>query len=259
MTFVVLIALVVFNLPSQTAAKFKLAIGSLFLPIFGLSASTQSAAEKAGNAVLPRTELMRQNEQLRRENTELRLRAATMDELARENAELRRNLAWQKTNPGKYKLARVIARDPSNWWRTIQINLGARDGIQANMPVRTIEGLIGKVSSVGATRSQVLLLGDPDLRVSALVQESRETGILFSRTASPLDNNMVDLTYLARMPAAKPGNVVVTSGDGGLFPRGIVIGQVVDLRPSENGLSTEARVKLAAKMTSLEEVWVMMP
>jgi len=259
LALIVLVVLVLLSLPSQTMVKFKLAISSLFLPLFGLAGSTQQLAEKAGDSVLSRRDLIRQNEQLRRENEQLKLRESQSQEVWRENGQLRQLVGWQRQALLKCKLARVVARDPSNWWRTVQINLGSRDGIRVNLPVRTMEGLIGRISAVGATRSQVLLLGNPDLKVAAVIQDTRETGIVFSGSSNPLENNMVDLGYLSRSSEIKPGQIVATSGDGGLFPKGIPIGTIVDSQPADQGLSMEARVKLFAKMNSLEEVWVMGP
>jgi len=256
LVLVVLLVLIVYNLPSQTVAKFKLAIGGLFVPLFGLSTSAQKTAEKAGNAVLPRSELVRQNEELRRQNKQLRLRIAQTEEVWRENAQLRQLVQWQRQAPGKYKLARVVAHDPANWWRTIQIDLGSRDGIRVNMPVRTMEGLVGRVSAVAATRSQVLLLGDPNLRVGAVIRETRDTGVIYSTSSNPLENNIVELGFLSRNSALQPGQLVETSGQGGVFPKGIPIGQVVDSQAAEYGLSISARVKLFARMNALEEVWV---
>jgi rod shape-determining protein MreC len=259
LVLLVLLVLILFNLPGQLTSKLKLAVGGLFVPLFGFAGSTQNAAESAGNTVMPRRELVRQNEQLRRENEQFKLRTSQTEEVWRENAKLRQYFAWQKQQPGKLKLARVIARDPANWWRTIQIDLGSRDGVQVNMPVRTIEGLVGRTSAVASTRSQVLLLGDPNMRVGALIDETRDTGVIFSTSSNPLENNMVDLGYLSRAATLKPGQEVRTSGEGGIFPKGIPIGQIVDSRPAEFGLSVEARVKLFARLNALEEVWVVFP
>jgi rod shape-determining protein MreC len=259
LALVVLVVLVLLSLPNQTMAKFKLAISSLFLPLFGAAGAAQQLALKAGDSVLSRQELIRQNEQLRRENEQLRLKDQQSQEVWRENGQLRQLVGWPKQTLIKCKLARVVARDPANWFRTIQINLGSRDGMQVNLPVRTIEGLVGRISAVGATRSQVLLLGDPNLRVAAVIQDTRETGIVLSDSSYPLENNMVDLGYLSRTSEIKPGQIVETSGDGGLFPKGIRIGQIVDSQPADQGLSMEARVKLFARMNALEEVWVMLP
>lgn len=258
LSLVVLLTLAVLNLPSQTAARLKVALGSLFLPLFGLASSSQPIAAKSVDTITPRRELVRQNEQLRRENQELRLLAMQGQEAARENSRLRDLLGWQKQSPWKLKLARVVSREPANWWRTIQIDLGGKDGLRENLPVLTQEGLVGRLASVSFTRAQVLLVGDPNCRVSALVEnEKRDSGILGA--AGPLENDLVELTYLPRAADVKPGQAVVTSGLGGVFPKGIPVGKIVDSRPAEYGLYSQARVKLAVNPGALEEVWVLFP
>ena len=256
---VVLLVLIALNLPNQTAAQVKLAFSSLFLPLFGVAGSAQSLAEKAGNTVVPRRVLLSQLEQLRAENQQLRFQAVQTQEALRENNRLRQALAFPKNPAWKLKPARVVGRDPSNWWRTLQISVGSRDGVQADLPVLSADGLVGRISSVSLSHSQVILVGDPNCRVSALIQETRENGIIGLSASGALDPMLVDMTYLSRNSVLKPGQTVVTSGLGGIFPKGIKIGEIVDSRTVENDLYYEARVKLAANFNLLEEVWVVMP
>ncbi len=255
---IVLVTLVILNLPRQTTARLKLGIGGLFLPLFGLAGTTHELASSTGDSLVSRSELLRQNDSLRRENRQLRLQAMQADETARENDRLHKLLAWQRQAPWKLKLARVVLRDPANWWRTVQIDLGSRDGVKVNMPVLTPEGLVGRVASVSLTRSQVTLLGDPNCKVAARVEnDTHDTGIIGA--SGPLDSDLVDLGYLSRNANLKPAQSVVTSGEGGIFPKGIPIGKIVDVEPVDYGLRAEARVKLAANLNALEEVWVMFP
>lgn len=256
---VVLLVVVLLKLPTAGMARFKLAVSGLFLPLFGLAGSSAQLAEKAGNTVVPRSELQQQNDLLRRDNSQLRILQQQNDTALRENNRLRDLVGWQKQSRWKLKLARVIARDPANWWRTLQIDVGSRDGLQPNAPVLTTDGLVGRVSAVGTSRSQVLLLGDPSLRVGAVVEETRETGVILANTTNPLENNMIDFGYLSGNSALRPNQLVVTSGDGGVFPRGILIGSIVDVRSANYGLTREARVKLAAHINALDEVWVLLP
>jgi rod shape-determining protein MreC len=245
LVLVFLLVIVVLKLPGETVGKVKLAISGLFLPMFGLTGSVH--------------ELTGRNEELRRQNEELKIRLQQDAALWSENARLRSLVGWPRQTPWNVKLGRVIARDPANWWRSAQIDLGARDGIKPNYPVLTSEGLAGRIQSVGQTRSQIILLGNPDLRVAAAVQPNGETGVITSSSSSPQENNMIDLDYLSGGSAVRPGQSVVTSGEGGVFPANIPIGKVVDLRSKEYGLASEARVKLAADLGALQEVWVMMP
>ena len=255
---VTLLALLILSLPPRVTGRLKLTIGSLFLPLFGLANTAQQLPADLADTVLPRRELFRQIERLRQENEQFRAQAIQTAAIARENDQLRSLLGWQQQVPWKLKLANVVMRDPANWWRTLQIGLGSRDGLRENLPVLTAEGLVGRVSAVGLTRSQVVLIGDPNCRVSALVENpAHDIGIISA--SGPLDTSLVDLTYLSGSATLKPGQNVVTSGLGGVFPRGITIGQVVDSRPVEFGLYTEARVKLSANLGALDQVWVLFP
>ncbi len=256
---VALLTLLVLNLPSRTTARLKNALGSIFLPLVGIAGSTQQVAARAGDNLLPKSELIAANDAFRRQNQELRLQLAQANNLAAENERLRQLLAWQKQTRWKVKLARVILRDPANWWRTVQIDLGSRNGLSNNLPVLSPEGhLIGRVSSVSLTKSQVVLLGDPNCKVPALIEnETRSQGVIVG--GGPFDRSFVNLTHLPASADVKPGQRVVTSDLSAIFPRGIQIGVVADAHPVESGLIQEADVKLAAHLSSLEEVWVLFP
>lgn len=257
---VALLTLLVLNLPGQTTTRLKLALGSLFLPLFGLASGAQQAAGHTGNALLSKGELLRLNESLHRENQLLRLQATQAEELGRENARLRELLERRAQTKRQYKLANVVLRDPANWWRTVQIGLGSRHGLSNNLPVLSAEGfLVGRIANTSPTLAQVLLLGDPNCKVAAIVEnESREAGVLGA--GGPFDSSLVEMKcYLSRTSNLKPGQRVVTSGDGGIFPKGILIGTITDARPVESGLYTVAQVKLAANLANLEEVWVLLP
>jgi len=253
---VALLTLVMLNLPSRTTARMKLGIGSVFLPLFGLAGSTQQFANQAADAMTPRRELLKQNEGLWRENQQLRLQARQAEEIRRENERLRQLFGWQQQQRWKHKLANVVLHDPANWWRTVQIDLGSRDGLSNNLAVLNLEGfLVGRVSSVSLTRSQVVLLGDPNCKVAARIEnEAGDAGIIGA--SGPLDSEFVEMSYLSKNAYIKPGQIVKTSGDGGIFPKDIPVGKVADSRPAEYGLATVARVKLGANLNALEQVWV---
>jgi len=256
---VILLTAAILKLPSGTSTQVKRALSGLFLPLFGLSDSAHRLSEKARNGLVPRSELLRQLDELQKENQELKIRAMQAQEGERENARLRQYFNFSKQERWKLKLARVVARDPANWWRTIKISMGSRDGVFTNSPVLTAEGLVGRVSEVGYAQSQVVLLGDPDCRVAVMIEETRDNGVIAPSSSSPLDNTLVDLTYLSRSSPLKAGQRVVTSGLGGIFPKGILVGQIVDFRTIDYGLYNEARVKLEVKMNTIEDVWVKLP
>ncbi len=209
---VLLVVLVVLTLPEQTAGKLKLAVGGLFLPLFGMAGAAQHLVEQAGNTLAPRSTLLKQIEELRNENQQLR------EQLMH---------------------------------------------IRSNMAVLTADGLVGRIEKVGPDRSSVVLIGDPNCRLSAQVQDPRDKSVVAKGIISPnlssLDRLLVDLIHVPGGALLRPGQPVLTSGDGGVFPKGITVGQIVDVRTNDYGLNLEARVKLAVNLNRLEQVWVMTP
>ena len=269
---ILFLALILVSLPERATTRLKLAFGALFLPLFGLAGSTHQLADQAGGALRSKRELLAEIEQLRRENDALRLQTNREAELWEENHRLREAVGWQRQAPGHPRFARVILRDPANWWRTLRIDLGARDGLVPDLPVMTTDGLVGRIHQVMPASAEVVLIGDPNCRVSALVQETLEKagsprrhatvvthGVIVSSASSVLDPTVVDLTFLDRQSAVKPGQRVITSGLGPVFPRGLPIGHVVETSSVGYGLFMEARVKLSADLAHLEHVWVLMP
>ena len=254
-----LLALIVLNLPHHAASQIKLAIGGFFLPLFGLSRSSQQLAKEAGDAVTTRAELLRENQELRRTNQVLQVLSSQAQATLAENDRLRDMLGWQRQSPWRdhLRLASVIARDPANWWQIIQIDLGSRDGMKMDLPVLTPTGeLIGRISAVSLTRSEVMLVGDVNCRISARVENSGETGIIVGG-ASTVDHTLVTLSYLSGVGQLKPGQAVLTSGMG-VFPGGIRIGRLAEeSHMTEQGFA-EVTLKLWADPGALDEVWVLM-
>jgi len=259
---VLLVVLVLLNLPEQPAARIKLALGGLFLPLFGMAGSVQNLVQQAANSLVPRSTLLKQLEQLRKENEELRQQLMQVQDAVRENGQLRQAQGWQRRVPWALLPARVIGQDPANWWRTMLIDVGSRDRIRPNLSVVTAEGLVGRIDKVGPDRSSVVMVGDPNCRFAAQVQDPRDKSIVAKGIISPsdstLDRQLVDLRFVPGGSLLKPGQTVVTGGDSVLFPKGITVGQIVDVRTNDYGLNLEARVKLAVNLNRLELVWVLL-
>jgi len=229
---VVLLTLTIMNLPSQIKARVKQGIGSLFAPPFGLARTAREAASKAGDYVVPRSELIKQNDALRVENQQLKLQLQEAEKTGKENDRLRQLLAVQQKTQLKLRLANVVLHEPANWWRTVRIDLGTRDGVSNNLPVLTVDGfLAGRISSASLTSSQVVLLGDPNCKVHARIEETGDMGVLGA--SGPLDSEFVEINYLSKNANLKPGQNVKTSGEGGIFPRDIPIGKIMDTHSVE--------------------------
>ena len=249
------LAVLILNLPHSVSARLKLTCGAVFLPLLGAARGAASFMDHASYATLPRSALVAEMEQLRRENERLRVEAMSAADAVAENTRLREQLGGAPRGPWNLRLARVVAREPTAWWRSVTIDYGSRDGAAVNQPVVTKDGLVGRISSLGYSHSQVALVGDADCGVSALVAETRDNGII-PGGQSTLDVGLVEWTALQHSPRVLAGQVLVTSGLGSVFPKNLVVGQVLDTRTDRSGVTT-ARVKLAAGLNQLEEVLVL--
>jgi len=136
----------------------------------------------------------------------------------------------------------------------VTINRGKRDGIETDMLVATDVGLIGKVSTVSDSISVVLLVSDENCKVAASVEGSREQGIVSGERVIAGLNPLLNLNFLSKQADLKPGQKVYTSGVGGVFPSGLLIGVVKTFRVRE--LDGQAQLTPAVDLSHLEDVFV---
>ncbi|VBB07863.1 rod shape-determining protein mrec [Lucifera butyrica] len=196
------------------------------------------------------------NQNLRAEIEQLRQNDINLTEIMAENARLRAILDYKKAAPQfDFVVAAVIARDPGTWTNIIVINRGSADGLAKDMPVVTPQGLAGNVTEVYAHTAKVQLLLDPRSAVGALVQrpESRVAGIVEGNGTVPMSPRMINL---ARDADILKGDKIITSGFGGIYPKGLLIGEVVDVVNEAGGLLKYAVLKPSVDFDRLEEVMV---
>ena len=122
---VTLVAVVLLSLPSGASSRVKLATGGLFAPIFGAVNAAGQLPGAAMDAIIPRSRLLKEIENLRREKEELKVRQQQADAIALENNQLRALVGWQQQQQWKLKLAAVVLRDPANWWRGLKSTAAA--------------------------------------------------------------------------------------------------------------------------------------
>lgn len=177
-------------------------------------------------------------------------------ELRKENHRLREMLGFKRQTAYTLLPAEVVARDPSQWFETITINKGHADGVQKDMAVVTSEGLVGSVFFVSKNSSRVLMLTDSRRAVSALVQRSREPGFIGIIEGYPEKKGSLRMSNLSPEANIQPGDTVISSGLGGVFPKGLVIGHVVEVGQDQYGLLQQALVRSSVNFNRLEEVFI---
>ncbi|MCG3147580.1 MAG: Cell shape-determining protein MreC [Verrucomicrobiae bacterium] len=231
--------------PTAVSTKLRMIFAQLSTPFVRLGDHIPT--------VKSRRDLEAQNRDLRAANTDLRLQVQRLSELNRET--LRANRL--KDYPTLRTLgARVIGRDASNWWKSLQIDRGSNDGLRENLAVINADGLVGKIIHVSRGEARVLLLTDPNCKASALLQESREPGVV---TGLDSLEPRLQITYISRQAVARVGDLVISSGLGGVFPKGIPIGTVLSGRLNpETGMYHDLELKPVVDFRRLEEVLVVL-
>ncbi len=192
-----------------------------------------------------------QRERLGFEVDSLRRELLQMEETRLENERLRAMLQFRESAPYRLIPARVIGRSADSWASTLLIDRGRSQGIRKGMGVMTPLGLIGRVIDTGERMSKVLLISDPDLGVSGVVERTRQEGLVSGTLGT-----LLTMKYLAMDADIRPGDTVITSGITSVYPKGIPIGTVVEVRTELSGLSMYATLKPAVNSGTVEEVFV---
>lgn len=197
-----------------------------------------------------------QNKMLRNEVEQLRVQNLEASEALAENERLRELLGYKKfAQQFDLVAARVIGRESATWSSVIIISRGQMDGIQNDMAVVTPEGLVGHVVEAGWNSSKVQLILDPRSSVGTIVQraESRVAGIVQGDIDNPTMPQMVNI---AKNADVVEGDVIVTSGFGGIYPKGLVVGLVSSIQNDAGGLLKIGLLEPAVDFQKLEDVMV---
>lgn len=198
-----------------------------------------------------------ENEELKTRVEKIASLEAEIQELKKDNKELRDVLDAKQTLRDFEPLpATVIGRNPDRWHEIMIINKGKTDGIEKNMAVVTATGLVGKVKSVNQFSSTVQLLSamDPKNRISAVIQGEKDVyGFVQGFDAK---KKLLMVKAIPSSEKIEKGQTVITSGMGGVFPKGLIIGKVEEVKPDQYGLNQTALIKPGADFYDIENVIV---
>lgn len=195
---------------------------------------------------------IRENKLLHKNLDELSSQLNTLRELQKEMERLMELLNLKKSLPYETYACRVIARDVTSWYKSLIIDKGKSSGVNVDMPVlSTNGGVIGRVVESGSDVSRVLLITDMNSSVGGIIQDSRTIGLVESDGSGGCILNL-----LPKDIDIQPGSVVVTSGLGEIFPKGLIIGTITEVTSGAQGLYKTARLRLACDIDRIEEVIV---
>ncbi|MEH7456727.1 rod shape-determining protein MreC [Bacillus sp. JJ1127] len=199
-----------------------------------------------------------ENKQLKEKLDNYATLSANVENLKKENKELKEQVGIKDSLDAHQEIqATVVSRNPDKWYDLVGIDKGAQQGIKKDMAVMTPKGLIGRVKSVSQFTSTVELLSSMNRtnRISAVVQ-GKEDSIFGLIEGYDKEKQLLLFTKISSNVQVEKGQMVVTSGLGDIFPKGLVIGKIVDVQPDAYGLTQTAYVEPAADLNDVNHIMV---
>lgn len=257
---VILLVVIAFASSGDRGVTFiESAVGSVVQPVQSVSSQVSDSVVGFFQDIFNTTDADKENEQLHAKIAQLEQAVQTQEELRLENERLKALLHFAEENETlSYVTARVIGRSTGLWFSSFTLNVGRNRGIEVDMAVVNADGLVGRVTDVGATWCKVTGLIDSRTTVSVVVERTRDAGMIRGTLTDDGGADELELYYLPAGSDLVPGDVIVTSGIGGIFPKGIQIGTVVEVARQIEGGEEQANAIIvpAVDFRRLEEVMI---
>ncbi len=195
--------------------------------------------------------LQRENVILKKRVADLQKENQQMKEMALANERLQKLFQFREKISSSVMAAEVIGQDPSSWFKSVTLNKGEKDGVRTGMAVISSEGVIGQILKTASHYSTVLLITDYNSAIDSIIQRNRAKAIVEGK-----GENRCQLKYLLRTEEVIVGDIVVTSGLSGNFPKGLMVGEVRKVDKKGHGVFQYAELVPSVDLTKLEEVLV---
>ena len=238
--------------PGARAEKPSLALLWILRPVQNLVADVADDSSGFFHDYFDLVNVRRENAELRRQVAVLESERTRLAELEVENRHLSDLLELREALALRAVSARVIGADANDFSHTLILSEGWRSGLKRDLPVLSTDGVVGKLIAVGPNASRVLLINDHNSGLDAFDQRSRARGIV-----AGLANGELTMKYVDRTEDVKAGDAVVTSGIDGIFPRGLLVGQVTRVSQEGPGLFLNVDLKAATNFRKLEQVLIL--
>lgn len=251
------LAIIGYSVKRERASAVEGGIGSIINPIQGMLYKLNANIKEYGGFIFSFSEVKKENEELRQKNNELENKILEYDALKTQNNELRDMLNFKDEHLDyKYIGCNIIGKSGGSFLDLFIINRGSKDGIQKRMVVITSKGVIGQVTDVGSNWAEVQSLANENIAIGAATTSNE--GIIKGYRDS--NNNLLAKLYNLPLEAdIKKDDVVVTSGAGGIYPKGIRIGYVIEVQEDKVKLTKNAIIQPYINYNKLEEVFVVVP
>lgn len=244
------------NLPEKFVVNFKLYLREGLYPLQKTLVYFYTQGKGCINIIYDVGNAICRNQELLAELTWLRSQLRDLKALEAENSLLRERLFFAQKANKELIASEIIGRDISGWWQYIILGSGFSHGVQPNCAVITCDGLIGKTTKVSAQTTEVILICDPACKVSAYLPRTGAFGVLQGRGVSWNGRASCRLYFINKDLQIKEGDEVVTSGLGGIFPKGLLIGYIDKIFEDRSGLYQYADIVLKADLGQLSYVFI---
>lgn len=253
---VVLLGLIIYTASAGSSFLANM-LGFVSSPMQGISTNvTDSVKEFIDLDGMSKDELKQLCEQYNTENAKLRGQLVDYQETLQENERLKTQLEIKEEAPdNEMTSASVIGRDPNDMFYGFSIDKGYLAGVSVDDPVITQNGLVGIVTQVYATTSKVTCLLSEDVKVAAMSKELGESGVITSNIQMA-NSGTLRMDYLTNKTELKAGDLITTSGAGGVYPKDLIIGQVESVEQADYDISKYAVVKPYENLKTVKDVFV---
>jgi rod shape-determining protein MreC len=238
---------------SQTPTFIETALMWVVSPVQNLITLTLDSASDFVDHYLFVGEVSEENERLQQEIGKLIRQNNELREELRQRGRIGELMEYQEERQLKSVVAKVIGRDATQWARVVFINKGTQDGIAENLPVVTSAGIVGHVIQAGLNTSKVMLIVDGRSSVDTLFSRDRVSGIVVGTGME-----FCEMKYVPITAEVNVGDQIISSGLGGVYPKGLVMGTVIRIDKATQGLFQEIFIAPSADFGRLEEVLVLL-
>lgn len=240
----------------RTLTIVESAFGGAIQPVRSFASRASLAIVGFAKNIFNTTDADIENQQLKVYVSQLEQTVNELDAIKAENERLKALLNFTEATPElNYTTGVVIGRSQGIWFDTFTLNIGKAKGVEKNMPIVNSSGLIGRITSVGATYSKAVCIIDSSMSVSVTIERTRDTGMVRGTLTPGNDVDTLELYYLPADADLLPGDKVITSGIGGIYPKGILVGEVREVSRSSSS-ERNATVTPAVDFRHIEEVMV---
>lgn len=242
------------NVPRSRDANFmERSIMSAFAPILKPAAQISGFFEDVWDGYISLLDEHNENLRLREEIRELNARIIEGNAAIQSNLRLTKLLNMKDNLVSPSLAASVVGEDITSWFRTMVIDRGSSSGIRQGMAVIAADGIAGQTVKVGSSTSRVLLLTDQASGIAAVIERSRARGVVKGK-----GEGLCSMAFTTRDEDVKVGDMVVSSGIGGVFPKGLPIGEVTMVKRGEYGIFQTVTIRPIVNFAHLEEVLVVL-